>query len=38
VDKALNDVSIVAQRDYVLGWDCVALSAEISLGCPTADI
>jgi hypothetical protein len=38
VDKALNDVSIVAQRDYVLGWDCVAVSAEISLGCPTADI
>ena len=34
IDKRLNDVSIVAQRDYVLGWDCVAFSAEIALGCP----
>lgn len=37
VDKALNDVSIVAQRDYVIGWDCVAVSAEIALGCPTIE-
>ena len=34
VDKALNDVSIVAQRDYVVGWDCVTIGAEITLGCP----
>lgn len=24
VDRAINEVSIVAQRDYVVGWDCVA--------------
>ena len=38
VNKALNDVSIVAQRDYVLGWDCAAVSATISLGCPTVEV
>jgi hypothetical protein len=31
-NRAINDVSIVAQRDYVLGWDCSAVGAEISLG------
>ena len=36
VDLALNDVSIVAQRDYALGWDCVTIGAEISLGCGSA--
>lgn len=35
INKSLNDVSIVAQRDYVLGWDCVAVGAEITLNCPT---
>lgn len=28
VDKAINEVSIIAQRDYVLGWDCVAYGVE----------
>ena len=34
VDKAINDTSIVAQRDYVIGWDCVAVGAKIALACP----
>ncbi len=34
VNTSINDVSIVAQRDYVVGWDCVTLAAEITLGCP----
>lgn len=37
VDKAINDVSIVAQRDYVIGWDCFAVGAQITLACPTAE-
>lgn len=28
VDKASNQVSIVAQRDYVLGWDCSSFGVE----------
>ena len=28
VDKANNKVSIIAQRDYVLGWDCAAYGVE----------
>jgi hypothetical protein len=31
VAKATNQVSIVAERDYVVGWDCDALAATISL-------
>ena len=31
VDKAINSVSIVAQRDYVIGWDCVAQAISVSL-------
>lgn len=31
IDKATNQESIVAQRDYVLGWDCVAVGAEVTL-------
>lgn len=31
IDKAVNQQSIVAQRDYVIGWDCVAIGAEVSL-------
>lgn len=33
VNKATNQVSIIAERDYVVGWDCTALAATISL-CP----
>lgn len=28
LDRATNQVSIIAQRDYVLGWDCVAYGVE----------
>lgn len=31
LDKATNQASIIAQRDYVVGWDCVAVGAEVSL-------
>lgn len=31
VNKAINSVSIIAQRDYVIGWDCSALAVEVSL-------
>lgn len=31
IDKATNQTSIIAQRDYVIGWDCVAVGAEVSL-------
>lgn len=31
VNRDINHVSIVAQRDYVLGWDCVAVAAEVTL-------
>ena len=34
VDKSINSVSIIAQRDYVLGWDCVAFGAEVTLATP----
>lgn len=34
VDKAINSVSIIAQRDYVLGWDCVAFGADVTLATP----
>lgn len=37
IDKALNDVSIVAQRDYVVGWDCFAVGARVELGCPSTE-
>lgn len=38
VNKSLNDVSIVAQRDYVVGWDCTAVAATIALGCPSSEV
>jgi hypothetical protein len=28
LDRAINQASIIAQRDYVLGWDCVAYGVE----------
>jgi hypothetical protein len=31
INKPINSVSIVAQRDYVIGWDCSALSVSVSL-------
>lgn len=31
INKATNQASIIAQRDYVVGWDCVAVGAEVSL-------
>ena len=31
VAKATNQVSIIAERDYVVGWDCGSLAATISL-------
>ena len=31
IDKATNQASIIAQRDYVIGWDCVVVGAEVSL-------
>lgn len=31
VDKAVNRVSIVAERTYVIGWDCLALAVDVSL-------
>lgn len=31
VARATNQVSIIAERDYVVGWDCDALAATISL-------
>jgi hypothetical protein len=31
IAKATNNVSYVAQRDYVIGWDCVTICATISL-------
>lgn len=30
IDKDINQASIVAQRDYVVGWDCVAVGAKIA--------
>lgn len=31
IDKAINEVSYVAQRDYVVGWDCVCMAATVRL-------
>lgn len=31
INKAINEVSYIAQRDYVLGWDCVCYSATVRL-------
>ena len=31
LDRSVNKASIVAQRDYVLGWDCVTVGAEVTL-------
>jgi len=31
VNRAINSVSIVAQRDYVIGWDCSALAVTVNL-------
>jgi hypothetical protein len=31
IDKAINRVSYVAQRDYVIGWDCTCISATVRL-------
>lgn len=31
LNRTVNKASIVAQRDYVLGWDCVAVGAEVTL-------
>jgi len=31
IDKSTNQASIIAQRDYVIGWDCVVVGAEVSL-------
>jgi hypothetical protein len=30
-NRAINTVSIIAQRDYVIGWDCSALAVSVSL-------
>lgn len=30
VDKSTNQASIIAQRDYVVGWDCSAVGAKIN--------
>ena len=35
VNRPANEVSIVAQRDYVLGWDCVAIGVDITLDTET---
>lgn len=31
INKAHNEVSYVAQRDYVLGWDCYAVRVDLTL-------
>lgn len=31
IDKARNEVSIVAQRDYVIGWDCSVSAVQVTL-------
>jgi len=31
VDKSINEVSIVAQRDYVIGWDCGVEGVQFTL-------
>lgn len=36
VDRSLNEVSIIAQRDYVLGWDCTIVGAQVTLDHNTA--
>ncbi len=34
INKAHNEVSYVAQRDYVLGWDCYAVQVDLTLDRP----
>lgn len=34
IDRSINSHSIIAQRDYVLGWDCAAIGAEITIATP----
>jgi len=31
MDKATNQASIIAQRDYVIGWDCIAVGGQVAL-------
>lgn len=31
IDKTTNQQSIIAQRDYVIGWDCLIVGAEVTL-------
>lgn len=31
-NRDINDAQVVAQRDYVLGWDCVAIGATATIG------
>lgn len=31
IKKDTNQASIIAQRDYVIGWDCVAVGGQVSL-------
>lgn len=31
-NRDINNVQVVAQRDYVLGWDCVAIGATATIG------
>lgn len=31
IDRASNTVSFVAQRDYVIGWDCVVIGADLTI-------
>jgi hypothetical protein len=37
VNKPVNEVSIVAQRDYVIGWDCVVEGVQFTLDQSTPD-
>lgn len=37
VNKSNNEVSIVAQRDYVIGWDCVVEGVQFTLDQSTPD-
>lgn len=34
IDRSINSHSIIAQRDYVIGWDCVSLGAEVTIATP----
>jgi len=31
-DRAVNDALVIAERTYVVGWDCVAVRADIPIG------